>query len=195
MTARNPRILALAGSARRDSFNKKLVRIAATAAERAGAEVTQLDLADYPLPLYDGDLEAADGLPPSVMKLKQLFLEHDGLMIASPEYNSSVTPLLKNTIDWVSRPAEGEGRLAAYQDKVAVLMATSPGGLGGLRGLVHLRSILQNIGVMVLPDQRAVGGAMEAFDNSGQLKDPKLRDSIEGLGTKLAEVLGRFIFS
>ena len=148
-------------------------------------------MAEYPLPLYDGDLESRDGLPTNAAKLKRLFLDHDGLMIASPEYNSSITPLLKNTIDWVSRPADGEGPLAAYKNKVAVLMAASPGGLGGLRGLVHVRAILQNIGVIVLPDQRAVSGAGNAFDETGQLKDEKLRQSVQGLGAKLASVLSR----
>ena len=189
MVTRKPRILAFAGSARRDSFNKKVIRIAAEAAEQAGAEVTVLDLVDYPLPLYDGDTEAEDGLPENARNLKQFFLDHDGLMISAPEYNSSITPLLKNTIDWVSRPLEGEPPLAAYKDKVAVLMAASPGALGGLRGLVHVRAILQNIGVMVLPDQRAVSGAGSAFDDSGQLKDEKLRQSVQSLGTKLVNVL------
>ena len=189
MSVTKPRILAFVGSSRKDSVNKKLLRVAAAAAEGAGADVTILDLAEYPLPLYDGDLEASAGLPENVRKLKALFLEHQGLMISAPEYNSSITPLLKNTIDWVSRPADGEGRLAAYQNKVAVLMAASPGALGGMRGLVHVRAILQNIGVMVLPDQRAIGGAMDAFDETGHLKDEKQKASIEGLGTQLAEVL------
>ncbi|MCH7751730.1 MAG: NAD(P)H-dependent oxidoreductase [Planctomycetes bacterium] len=191
MSKTSPRILAFAGSARKDSFNKKLLRVAVRAAEEAGAEVTLLDLAEYPLPLYDGDLEARDGLPTNAAKLKRLFLDHDGLMIAAPEYNSSITPLLKNTIDWVSRPADGEGPLAAYKNKVAVLMAASPGGLGGLRGLVHVRAILQNIGVIVLPDQRAVSGAGNAFDETGQLKDERLRQAVQGLGAKLASVLTR----
>jgi len=191
MSTKKPRILAFAGSARKDSFNKKLLRVAVRAAEEAGAEVTLLDLAEYSLPLYDGDSEAQDGLPTNAAKLKQLFLDHDGLMIAAPEYNSSITPLLKNTIDWVSRPADGEGPLAAYKNKVAVLMAASPGGLGGLRGLVHVRAILQNIGVIVLPDQRAVSGAGNAFDETGQLKDERLRQAVQGLGAKLASVLTR----
>lgn len=188
-----PQILALAGSARKESFNKKTVRVAAAAAERAGAEVTVLDLADYPLPIYNGDLEADQGLPENAIKLKKIFLEHDGLLIASPEYNSSVTPLLKNTIDWVSRPAEGEGGLAAYQNKVAVLMAASPGGLGGMRGLVHLRAILQNIGVIVLPKQFALSKANEAFDDNDQLKDEKARTTVEGLGETLATTLKKLV--
>jgi len=184
-----PRILAFAGSARKDSYNARLVRIAAEGARSAGADVTVLDLNDYPLPLFDEDLEREDGTPENATKLKKLFLDHDGLLIASPEYNSSITPLLKNTIDWVSRSAEGESPLAAYRGKVAALMAASPGGLGGLRGLVHVRSILSSIGVIVLPDQSAVSRAFEAFDDTGKLKDEKKQSSIEGLGRSVAEML------
>ena len=155
----NPRILAFAGSARTDSYNARLVQVAAEGARTAGADVTVLNLKEYPLPLFDEDIEQEQGMPENAKKLKQLFLDHDGLLISSPEYNSSITPLLKNTIDWVSRPAEGEPMLAAYQGKVAALMAASPGGLGGLRGLVHVRSILSSIGVIVLPDQIAVSRA------------------------------------
>ena len=187
--ANRPRILAFAGSARRDSFNKRLVVVAAAAAEAAGAEVTRLDMKEHPLPLYDGDLEAAEGLPSGAVALKKLFVEHEGLLIAAPEYNSSITPLLKNTIDWVSRPSEGEPPLVAFRGKWAALMSASPGRLGGLRGLVHVRSILGNIGVHVLPDQVAVSGAGDAFDEHGQLKDERQRRSIEQLGTKLAEML------
>lgn len=185
------RILAFAGSARKDSFNKRLVRIAAKGAEQAGAEVTVIDLKDYPLPIYDGDLEAEHGLPENAVRLKKLFGEHDGLMISAPEYNSSITPLLKNTIDWVSRQAEGEGPLAAYQGKSAVLMSASPGALGGLRGLVHVRAILGNIGVLVLPKQMAISKAGDAFDDAGQLKNPDQQSVIEGLGKNLAELLSK----
>lgn len=184
-----PRILAFAGSARKDSYNHRLVLVAAEGARNAGAEVTVLELKDYPLPLFDEDLEREQGTPENATKLKQLFLEHDGLLIASPEYNSSITPLLKNTIDWVSRSAAGEGPLAAYQGKVAGLMAASPGALGGLRGLVHLRSILSNIGVIVLPDQSAVPRAFEAFDEHGQLKDDSRLARVQELGKSVASVL------
>jgi len=183
-----PRILAFAGSARKDSYNAKLVRIAAQGARKAGAEVTILDLKDFPLPLFDEDLER-EGTPENTIQLKQLFLEHGGLLISSPEYNSSITPLLKNTIDWVSRPVEGEPRLAAYQNKVASLMAASPGALGGLRGLVHVRAILSSIGVTVLPDQIAVGKAFEAFDENDQLGNVKQQEQVIGLGANLANVL------
>jgi len=185
------RILAFSGSARHNSYNTMLVRIAARGAEAVGAVVTIVDLRDYPLPLFDEDLERENGPPENATKLKQLFLEHRGLLISSPEYNSSVTPLLKNTIDWVSRAAAGESPLAAYKDKVAALMSASPGGLGGLRGLVHVRSILSNIGVLVLPDQIAVSCAFEAFDASGDLKDEKQRDRVKKLGEGLAGVIAR----
>ena len=187
-----PRILAFAGSTRQDSYNKTMVRIAAKAAEQAGAEVNVIDLRDYPLPIFDEDLEKS-GTPENARKLKELFVQHQGLLIASPEYNSSITAVLKNTIDWVSRPASGEPPLVAYRDKVASLMSASPGALGGLRGLVHLRSILGNIGVVVLPDQIAVPKAHEAFDSDGRLKDGKQQAGVEGLGVGLVEVVGKLM--
>lgn len=186
-----PRILCFAGSTRRDSLNKRLVKIAAEGARSAGAEVTELDLRDLPLPLYDGDLEAAEGLPANTRKLKEIFLAHRGLLISSPEYNSSISGVLKNAIDWISRPAPGEGSLACFDGKVAALMSASPGALGGLRGLVHLRSILGNIKVLVLPEQVAVSKAMDTFNGDGSLKDAKQQSSVEQLGTKLAGLLLR----
>jgi NAD(P)H-dependent FMN reductase len=185
------RILAFAGSSRKDSFNKKLVTIAAAGARSAGAEVTVLDLRDVPLPLYDGDLEASEGLPPNAKKLKEIFLAHDGLLISSPEYNSSISAVLKNVIDWVSRPVPGEANLACFVGKTAALMSASPGALGGLRGLVHLRAILGNINVLVIPDQIAVTKAMEAFNPDVSLKDAKQQSAVEGLGMKLAVLLAK----
>jgi len=186
-----PRILAFSGSARRDSFNQKLVHEAAQGAEQVGAEVTIVNLGDYPLPIMDEDLEREQGTPENAAKLKALFLAHDGLLIAAPEYNSSITPLLKNAIDWVSRPAEGEEPLAAYQGKTAALMSASPGGLGGLRGLTHLRSILGNIGVLVLPGQIAISQAHEAFDAAGILKDERKRSRVQEFGKTLAETIAK----
>ncbi|MEM8951170.1 MAG: NAD(P)H-dependent oxidoreductase [Pseudomonadota bacterium] len=184
-----PKILAFAGSTREASVNKKLVRVAADGAREAGADVTLIDLRDFPMPLYDGDLEASEGLPEPVQKLKALFLEHQGLLIASPEYNGGMTAVLKNTIDWVSRAAEGEGGLAAYKNKVAGLVAASPGRLGGLRGLTHTRQILTNVGVLVLPQQHALGGAGEAFDDNGALKDNGQQATVTGIGARLARTL------
>ena len=191
MSQSTPRILAFSGSARRDSYNQQLVRVAAQGAEQAGAEVTLLSLGDFPLPIMDEDLQREQGTPENATKLKELFLAHDGLLIASPEYNSSITPLLKNVIDWVSRPVEGEPQLAAYQGKTAVLMSASPGALGGIRGLPHVRSILSNIGVLVLPGQMALPQAYEAFDESGNLKDEKKQARAMGLGKSLAEAVAK----
>jgi len=186
-----PRILAFAGSTRTDSFNKRLISIAAAGARAAGAEVTLIDLRDYPLPVYDGDLEARDGLPANARKLKDLFLAHQGLLISAPEYNSSITAVLKNTIDWVSRPVPGEAALNCFDGKVAGLMSASPGALGGLRGLVHVRAILQNIRVLTIPEQVAVPNAAEAFAPNGSLKDAKQQAAVEGLGAKVAQMLAR----
>ena len=186
-----PKILAFAGSSRKDSYNKKLIRIAADAARQAGADVTLLDLKDYPLPLFDQDYEAEQGMPENAAKLKKLMVEHDGFLISCPEYNSSITPLLKNVIDWASRSAPNEPALVAYQGKVVALMAASPGALGGLRGLVHVRSMLGNIGVIVLPDQVAVPKAFEAFNEDGSLKDAKQQAAVEKLGQTLTAFLAK----
>lgn len=187
--ASTPKILAFAGSTRIDSYNKKLVKIAADGAKTAGAEVTYLDLRDLPLPLFEEDLEAQEGLPANARTFKDLLISHQGLLIASPEYNSSLTAVLKNAIDWASRPAPNEAPLAAFAGKVATIMSASPGALGGLRGLVHLRSILGNIKVLVLPDQIALPKAYEAFNADGTLKDPKQQESIEKLGDGLTKIL------
>ncbi|MDZ4815629.1 MAG: NAD(P)H-dependent oxidoreductase [Verrucomicrobiota bacterium] len=183
------RILAFAGSLRKDSCNKRLVKVAAQGAEEAGAHVTFIDLKDYPLPVFDQDIEDAEGLPQAAKNLKALFKSHDGLLIASPEYNSSISGALKNAIDWVSRPEKDEPPLSAFTGKVATLLAASPGALGGLRGLVHVRSILGNINVIVLPDQLALPKALEAFNSDGTLKDAKSTERAKNLGRGLATFL------
>src|SRR3954453_10224030 len=184
-----PRILAVAGSTRSDSYNKRLARVAAAGAREAGADVEIIDLRDFALPLFDEDLEKEHGMPPAGQRLKQLFRESDGFLISSPEYNSSITAVLKNAIDWVSRAAPGEPPLVGFAGKAVVLMSASPGALGGLRGLVHLRSILGNIGVIVLPDQVAVPRAHDAFRPDGSLTDPKQQAGIEELAEELASIL------
>lgn len=186
-----PRILALAGSLRADSFNRKLMQIAVAGARAAGAEITDVDLRDYPMPIFDQDLEARAGLPETVVRLKKLFFEHHGLLIASPEYNSSITAVLKNTIDWVSRAGPGEKPVAAFSAKTAAIMSASPSALGGLRGLVHLRAILGNIDVLVLPNQVAVAKAADAFNADGSLKDEKQAEQVRRLGTRLTEILSK----
>lgn len=184
------RILAFSGSGRTGSFNSALLKIAIKGARAAGANVTELSLRDYAMPLFDGDLEAKEGLPEGAKRLQQVFLQHDALLIACPEYNSSITPLLKNTIDWVSRPAPNVPSLSAYDGKVAGLVAASPGALGGLRGLFHVRDILLNIRVSVLPApfMIAVPKAHEAFNDDNTLKDAKVAASVEGVGARLAKV-------
>jgi len=184
-----PKILAFAGSTRTDSYNKKLVKIASTEATEAGADVTVIDLQDFPMPLYDGDLEQKDGLPFNARKLKDLMLAHQGFLISSPEYNSSISAVFKNTIDWTSRQSEGEIPLACFKNKIAGIMSASPGGLGGLRGLVHVKSILGNIGVIVLPDQIAIAKAHEAFNEDGTLKDKKQEDQVKKIGANVAKIL------
>ena len=189
-----PRILAFAGSLRRDSFNQKLVAVAAEGATDAGAEVTVISLRDFPLPVFDQDLEDAEGLPEGAKQLKQLFRDHHGLLIASPEYNSSITAALKNALDWVSRAeTDDEPPMVAYSGKAAALCAASPGALGGLRGLVHIRAILGNIGVLVLPDQVAVSKAHEAFTPGGSLVDDKQTKRVRNLGGQLARHLAKML--
>lgn len=172
MSDKAPKIVVFAGSARKASRNKKLAAAAAQVARGLGADVTLIDLADYPMPIYNGDLEEAEGLPDHAKTLKQMFAAHDGMFIAAPEYNSSITPLLKNTIDWMSRAEPSDtGPMMAFRGKVAGLGATSGGKLGGLRGLVTVRMLLSNIGVHVVPDQVAVGGSETAFAEDGSLVD------------------------
>lgn len=186
------KILAFAGSLRRKSFNQSMVNIAAEGAKEAGAEVTVIRLADYEMPIYNGDLEEAEGLPENAKKLKEIFLEHNGILIASPEYNSSISAALKNTLDWISRShQENEKPLACFQGKYATIMSASPGGLGGLRGLVHLRAILSNIQVTVLPGQFALGGCMQAFDENRRMVDSSKEERVKNLGKDLATVLAK----
>jgi NAD(P)H-dependent FMN reductase len=186
-----PKILAFAGSTRNDSFHKKLVKIAAQGAMNAGAEVTYLDLKDLPMPLYDQDLQDQEGYPENVLKFKSLLKEHQGFLIACPEYNSSVTPVWKNAIDWASRSEPGEAPLAltCFRGKIAAIMATSPGGMGGLRGLSHVRSILESIGVFVIPDQKTLPNAYQIFAQNGNLKDEKQQLEVQELGGKLVTIV------
>lgn len=183
-----PRILAFAGSTRSGSLNRQALDHAVQGARDAGAEVTLIDLRDYSMPLYNGDLEESHGLPEAAVRMKALFKSHHGLLIASPEYNGSITPLLKNTLDWVSRPHGEESGLAPYEGKLAALVAASAGNLGGLRGLRHVREILANLQVLVLPRQMALSQADKA------LADPTSQ-ALKGLadtGKALAEGIRRW---
>lgn len=178
------RILAFAGSARKDSLNRKLLVAAARAVEAAGTAVTLIDLNDYTLPLYHGDLEDAQGLPENAQRLLTLMQEHAGLLIASPEYNSQLTPLLKNTLDWLSR-ADAD----PFEGKVAAVVAASPGALGGARSLQHARQLLLNLGCQVVPAQCILPKAHEAFDDAGELRDARAQKSVDVLATQLVELV------
>jgi NAD(P)H-dependent FMN reductase len=182
------KIVALAGATRTDSLNKKLIRVAAAAATAAGAEVTLVDLRDYPMPFYDGDLESASGLPDNAKKLKQLFIDSDGILIASPEYNSSYSAVLKNAIDWMSR-SSAKDEASAFNGKYAAILSASPGALGGLRGLFALRELLQNLNITVLPAMQAVGSAMTAFDDKGALTDEKTAAGVNRVAQQLVATL------
>lgn len=187
------RILAFAGSARAGSYNKQLVRIAADGVRAAGGEATFLDLRDLPMPLFDEDLERERGMDPQARRFKDLLMAHDALLIASPENNSSFSALLKNAIDWASRKEPGEKPLGCYSGKVAAILSASPSPRGGLRGLVHLRALLANLDVLVLPDQVTVAKAHEAFTPDGQLKDRALHEAVLALGAKLASVTAKLM--
>lgn len=182
------RIIAFAGSTRTGSFNKKILRTAVFGAREAGGEVTEIDLRDYPMPVYDGDLEQKYGVPENAKKLKALFKTHHALLMALPEYNSSISGVFKNTIDWISREEPGEEPLECFAGKVAALISASPGSLGGMRGLIHARSMLENIHVIVMPDQICVSKAHEAFDEDGNLKNDKIKKSIEKIGSNLVDL-------
>lgn len=182
-------ILAFAGSTRKESLNRKLLQFAIHKIEAIGGKVTLLNLGEYNLPLYNADFEKENGLPTEVIRLKTLFKSHAGFLIASPEYNSSITPLLKNTIDWVSRPFLGEFELECYKGKVAALMSASPGALGGIRSLFALRTLLSNIRVLVLPELVAVPKADKIIDEKGNLTDAKLQSQLEAQGKSLKKMV------
>lgn len=176
------RVLVFAGSTRSQSLNKQLAQLAADALRQAGAEVTQVNLCNHPLPLYDADLEAAEGLPDNALLLKQMLHDHDALVIASPEHNASITAMLKSVIDWVSRPAPGERPTASLRGKAAAIVSASPGGGGGSRGLNHLRDILQAMGVRVVPEQVAVPQAtLESLQSPSEELQARLREMAAGL--------------
>lgn len=182
------KILFFAGSNGSHSINAKLALEAKRIAdEQGGVETTYIDLEDYPMPIYCSDLEKREGVPEHAKTLKDILMAHDGVFVASPEYNSSFTPLLKNTIDWVSRVrGEGEPMLPAFKDKVYALGAASPGAMGGYRGLIPLRLMLSNIGIFVTPNQIAVGGAGNAFDDAGKL-DEKNTKMLTGVVKQLID--------
>ncbi|MDP2204679.1 MAG: NAD(P)H-dependent oxidoreductase [Alphaproteobacteria bacterium] len=183
------KLVAFSGSSRKESFNTKLLVQAVAAARAVGAEVTVVELAAYDMPIYDGDDEAASGLPAGAVAFKKLLRESDGILIASPEYNSAYSALLKNAIDWASRSGKDEPPGSVFAGKFAGILSASPGALGGLRGLFALRELLQNLGVTVLPSMQAVGQAMTAFNDDGTLKDEKTAAGVAGVAGGLVSTL------
>lgn len=186
-----PRILVFAGSIRRESYNKRLAHLAAERIAALGGRATFIDLRDYPLPLYDGDLEAEHGLPEHALTLKRLVTDHQALLIASPEYNGAITPLLKNTLDWISRPDADQSGSAPYADTLAAVISASPGSLGGLRAATGLRQLLSQLGVTVLPQTLALARADQAFDDQGGFHDAALSKQLDTVCRALIDTLER----
>ena len=183
------KLLAFSGSLRKDSWNHQLVSLAATAARDAGAEVELISLQDYPLPFLNQDTEESLQDLPELLALRSLFSSCDGLLIASPEYNGSLSSALKNTLDWLSRPAFDNSYTPNYTEKTVGLLSASPGGLGGIRGLNHLRDILTSLGSLVVPQQLALGSAYEAFNETGQLTNEVMADSVRGIAQAVIQII------
>jgi len=182
------KILAFSGSARKDSWNRKVLEVAAAGARDAGAEVTVVNLRDFPMPIYDADWHAGNGVPASMRELRKLMMSANGLLIASPEYNASVTPLLKNTIDWLSQAVDGESGGAPFEGKVGGLMGASNGAFGTIRALPHVSYILSNLGVFMLPVV-AVPGVAKSFDDAGNMTNERTQKMLSGLGARLAQTI------
>jgi chromate reductase, NAD(P)H dehydrogenase (quinone) len=184
------KVIVIAGSTRRNSYNVSLAKVACAMAQQEGLEAEWIDLTHYPLPLFNQDDEAETGMPEAAKALKETFTQADGIIFVTPEYNGMFTPLLKNMLDWLSRPhQEGEASLSAFQHKSAAIMAASPGALGGLRALVPLRLQLANLGIDVLGSQLALGKAYEAFTETGELKDEKMQAMVHQIIAGLKRLL------
>ena len=183
------KIAVIVGSTRDGSSNKMLGDLAGASLAAQGASVTRVDLATFDLPLYSAALEAG-AFPADALRLKALFAAQAGLLFVSPEYNGSLPPLLKNAIDWASRPTGDEGPVAltAYRGKAAAIMSASMGPFGGLRGLMHLRQILSTTQMLVIPEQVVVPVAHAAFDERGALKDPLPASLIDMTAARLVAV-------
>lgn len=181
----SPRILILVGSQRRESLNQQLAQAAEQQLNALGASCTLINPRLYELPLYDGDLEAASGLPANAIALQRLLTEHDSLLIVSPEYNGLPTPLLINTIDWMSRKSSDFDGMSIFKHKATALLSASPGGLGGMRSLNHVRQLLTNLGAWVIPEQFALGGAASAFADNGTLTDARNAQQLQQIASHL----------
>ena len=189
-----PRIVVMAGSRRAEALSRRVAFACVQALQAAGAEAEHVELADYPAPLYDGDLEAAQGLPDCIVRLQHILHASDGLLVVNPEYNGSVTPLLKNTLDWCSRPNPADRARsggAVYAGRAAAVVGSSPGALGGMRVLFHVRDILGYLGMQVIPQQLAVAKAGDAVGEDGRLKDGAQQAMLEALAVALADCARR----
>ena len=182
------KILAFAGSARKDSWNRKVLEVAVQGAREAGAEVTVVNLGDYPMPIYNADWHAEHGPPASMLELRTLVMSANGLLIASPEYNTSITPLLKNSIDWLSQDVNGESGNAPFEKKIGGLMGASNGTFGTIRALPHVSYILANLGVFMLPVV-AVPSVAKAFDDAGNMTNERMKNTLKMLGTRLTQTI------
>ncbi len=189
---KQPRILAFAGSLRQHSFNKRILKVAAAGAEKAGAAVTYLDLNEVPMPIYNADDQNKFGFSEHTLRMQGLLHSHDGLLIATPSYNGSLPAALKNVIDWCSRENELYRKADVFPGKMAAIMSASPGSLGGVRALGHLRDVLSSVKVHVLPAEIAVSFAAKSFDGNGtEMIDEQMKQSLEQLGASLVAMLRR----
>lgn len=185
---RRPQILVLPGSNRSGSHNARLAGTIVKFLAQSECDVTRISLRDYSLPLYEADLEAEKGLPEAAVQLARLFHEHDGIVLVSPEYNNSITPLMKNTIDWTSRvKSDARGALVPFRGKVLAMASASPGNYGGIRSLGHLRPVLVSLGALVISEQLAVANAGKAFDAMDRLRDSNLNRRLETMCRSLVE--------
>lgn len=182
------KILAFDGSGRKESINRNVLNHVIAEAKKLGADVTQINLADYDLPIYNGDLESEQGIPEAVMKLKELFKSHDAFLVATPEYNGSYSPLLKNALDWVSRPVQGQPHLGEFAGKIAGLITATGGKLSGMRGIYPLNTLLFSLGVTVLPSIVSIGFYNDAIDANGALKNDNDKNAAANLATKIIKV-------
>lgn len=189
-----PRIVVMAGSRRREALSRRVAAACVRALDAAGAEVERIELDDYPAPLYDGDLEAASGLPEAIVRLQRVLYASDGVLVVNPEYNGSLTPLLKNTLDWCSRPNPADPERSGgkvYAGRAAAVVGSSPGALGGMRVLFHIRDVLGYLGMQVIPQQLAVGKAGEAVGDDDRLRDAAQQDMLDKLAAALVDTARR----
>ena len=185
------RVLAMSGSARMGSLNQRLLNVAVQGALAAGAKVTVVSLSDFPLPFFDSELEQEQGVPANALDLQKLFSEHDALLVASPDYNGGYTALLKNTIDWMSRPTtEKVSGMALFANKPTAVISASPGPMGGIRSMLAMRGVLEKLGAVLIPQTFTLGVAHLAFAENGQLTNPQVEGEVKAVGAALVKVSG-----